>query len=43
MSEPKFKATMTIPKNGKKLWTDLIQNPTGKLPQGITEDNFNCI
>jgi hypothetical protein len=27
MSKPKFKATMTIPENGSKLWTDIMQNP----------------
>lgn len=40
MSAPQFKATMTIPKNGMALWNDILQNPTGKLPQGITEDNY---
>jgi hypothetical protein len=40
MTAPKFKATMTVPKNGKKLWTDIMQNPPATLPQGITEDNY---
>ena len=30
---------MTLPKNGKNLWTDIMQNPP-KLPQGVTEDQF---
>ncbi|MFT5849094.1 MAG: hypothetical protein ACI902_003178 [Psychroserpens sp.] len=36
MTEPKFKATMTIPKNGMELWNNILQNPIGTLPQGIT-------
>ena len=40
MSEPKFKATMTIPKDGQKSWTDIMQNPPAKLPQGVTEGQY---
>ena len=40
MAQPKFKATMTIPKNGKKLWTDIMQNPPKTYPEDITEDNY---
>ncbi|WP_298516819.1 hypothetical protein [uncultured Kordia sp.] len=36
-----LEATMTIPKNGKNIWTDMMQNPSKyKIPQGITEGNF---
>ena len=38
MSSP-LKATMTIPKNGKKIWTDLMQN--GSTPKkGIAEGDY---
>ncbi|WP_204346200.1 hypothetical protein [Psychroserpens algicola] len=40
MSAPKFKATMTIPKNGMEEWNDIMQNPPKTLPQGINEDNY---
>ena len=41
MSDPQFKATMTIPKNGNNLWTDIMQNPSNyPLPQGVTEDQY---
>lgn len=30
---------MTIPVNGKNLWTDIMQNPP-QLPEGITEDQY---
>lgn len=41
MSEPEFKATMMIPKNGKNLWTDIMQNPPAP-PQGVTEGMYFC-
>jgi hypothetical protein len=40
MTNPKFKATMTIPKNVMELWNNILQTPIGSLPQGITEDNY---
>nr|WP_321233594.1 hypothetical protein [uncultured Psychroserpens sp.] len=39
MSTPQFKATMTIPKDGKNLWTNIMQSPP-KLPLGVTEDQY---
>ncbi len=39
MKDSELQATMTIPQNGKKLWTDIMQNPT-PLPQGITKDQY---
>lgn len=30
---------MTIPKNGQKLWTDMMQNPPVP-PQGVTEGQY---
>lgn len=36
-----LKATMTIPKNGHKIWTDMMQNPSNfKIPRGVTEGSF---
>ena len=39
MEEPQFKATMLIPKNGKNLWTDIMQNAP-QLPEGVTEGQY---
>ena len=39
MSKPKFKATMTIPENGSKLWTDIMQNPANhQIPSSIKRE-----
>lgn len=36
-----LKATMTIPKNGKNIWTDMMQNPSKfKIPEGVSEGSF---
>ena len=36
-----LKATMTIPKNGHEIWTNMMQNPSGfKIPDGVTEGEF---
>ncbi len=36
-----LKATMTIPKNGKKIWTEMMQDPSKfKIPQGVNEGQF---
>lgn len=39
MNEPQFKASMTIPKDGKNLWTVIMQNPP-ELPEGVTEGQY---
>lgn len=39
MSTPKFTATMTIPKNGRRDWTNIMQNPPA-LPEGVTENQY---
>lgn len=37
----KLTATMTIPKNGKKIWTEMMQDPSKfKIPEGVTEGGF---
>jgi len=39
MSTSQFTATMTIPKDGKNVWTDIMQNPS-TLPEGVTENQY---
>lgn len=37
----KLTATMTIPKNGKKIWTEMMQDPSKfKISEGVSEGGF---
>lgn len=40
MANSQLTATMTIPKDGKNKWTQLMQNATSKIPEGVNEGEY---
>ena len=40
MAAAQLKATMMIPKDGKNKWTNLMQNATSKIPEGVNEGEY---
>ena len=40
MNTSQLKAIMTIPKDGRNVWTNLMQNATSKIPEGVNEGEY---